>query len=547
MAQQKYDEAIKSYEMGVNHLKPDMNRLIARFNQCCGIAQLALGDYHKALSSFETAMRQDPSIKSGHNLVLCHSILSSADELKGAFTRLLSVKPSLSLSELSESDVLGNQLHIERQEQIRLVMLASRLVASQNEKEWQQSFEFVFQQLKKSKFPEAASEFEVSYSLAYLNHRDAAKAIEMLRQIRKKDPQLMALAATNLSFLYFLEQDFENANKYADIALEHDKYNAQALVNKGNCLMQAGRDEDARDSYVEAIGIEADCFEALYNLGLVSKLMGSYDEALRIFQKLNQLVPKSPEVVFELSDCSERTGNIPQAIDWLHLLISVLPSDPAIWRRLGGIWDRDGNETQAFHCYSESLKYCPSDLEVITWLGTYFRRHQHFDNALKFYERASTLAPKEPRYPLMVASCYRNMDCKQEALEVYERAIQMDAMNRQCLEHLVKLTTEMGLSAKTDQYQLMLKDLTDRLEEMNEQEGYQRQTGAGGDGDGFNAKQTNAMSGTSVTSPLRLPAETVESPALRFGGTGTDLVQTAVAGTGKEDIWEGIDDLDLGS
>ena len=97
--QKKYDEAVKNYEMGINHLKPDTNRLMARFNQNCGIAQIQLGDYHKALSSFETAMRQDPSIKTGYNLVLCHSVLSSMDELKEAFTRLLAVKPNSHISQ----------------------------------------------------------------------------------------------------------------------------------------------------------------------------------------------------------------------------------------------------------------------------------------------------------------------------------------------------------------------------------------------------------------------------------------------------------------
>jgi intraflagellar transport protein 88 len=79
-------------------------------------------------------MRQDPSIKTGYNLVLCHSILSSVDELRDALARLLSVKPQVNIAELADSDVLGNQLHIERQEQDSLVMLASRLVASKNKK-----------------------------------------------------------------------------------------------------------------------------------------------------------------------------------------------------------------------------------------------------------------------------------------------------------------------------------------------------------------------------------------------------------------------------
>lgn len=47
----------------------------------------------------------------------------------------------------------------------------------------------------------------------------------------------MACAATNLSFLYFLEAEHVNAEKYADIAVKADRYNARALVNKGNCFL----------------------------------------------------------------------------------------------------------------------------------------------------------------------------------------------------------------------------------------------------------------------------------------------------------------------
>jgi intraflagellar transport protein 88 len=550
-ATEKYEEAIKNYEMGINHLKSDTNRLLARFHQCCGICHIQMAEFHKALSAFESAMKHDPSIKTGYNLVLCHSVLSSVDELHEAYTRMLSVKPPMTIAELNESDILGNQLHVERREQVRLVMLASRLVAEKGDRDWQQSYEFVMQQLKRSKYPEAASEFEISYALAFLNHRDAKKAIDMLRQIRKKDPALMALAATNLSYLYCLEQDFENADKYAVMALENDKYNAQALVNKGNCFMQGGQEEEARNMYLEAIGVDAACVEALYNFGIVSKIMGSYDEALQVLDKLVRLIPKSPEVAFEISDCFDRMGLVPQAIENLHRLLNLLPTDPAVWRRLGAIWDRDGNETQAFHCYSESYKYFPCDIEVISWLGGYYRRHQQFDNALKYFERAAAIAPKESRYPLMVASCYRSMDCKQEALDVYEKVLQLDPSCKQCLEHLIKLTTEMGLSSKADHYQKVLAELIERTQAMDQEEAEDRQRN--GIGGGLSVNQSTGIGKASAFEPLGpgttvnpMPfgkKEKVEAPSLQVGDGGA-RVQKAVAGNASEDIWAGVN-IDL--
>lgn len=540
MALLKYKEAITNYEAGLNYLKTGTNRLKARFNQCCGVAQIYLGEFNKALSSFEIAMKQEASIKTGYNLVLCHSVLSSIEELREAFIRLLSVKPQTSISELNDSDILGNQLMIERKEQIRLVMLASRLVASKSDRDWQEGYEFVMQQLKKSKFPEAAAEFEISYSLAYLNHKNASKAIEMLRQIRKKDPQLMALAATNLSFLYFLEQDFENADKYASIALENDKYNAQALVNKGNCLMQAGKEEEARETFLEAINIEADCVEALYNLGIVSKYIGAYDEALQVFEKLNRIIPKAPEVVYEIADCYDKLGIVGSAIDWMHRLINLVPTDPAVWRKLGSMWDKDNNSTQAFQCYSESIKYNPSDIEVISWLGSYFMHNQMYDNALNYFQRASMISPKETRYPMMVASCYKSMDCKQEALDVYEKVTQIDPLNKQCLEHLINLSSEMGMRAKSDFYQRQLTDLNERFNEMEQEELMRKEEQREID---LAQKPIGGMTATLANNTLSYQKEKVESPSLKVGNTKQDVV-TGYAGDGKEDIWEGVD-LDL--
>tara|TARA_B110000305_G_scaffold205436_1_gene235629 strand:+ start:43 stop:222 length:180 start_codon:yes stop_codon:yes gene_type:complete len=55
----------------------------------------------------------------------------------------------------------------------------------------------------------------------------------VLKSFEKKDQNMKAMAATNLSFIYFLEGDLESANQYADLAVRNSRYNAKALVNKG--------------------------------------------------------------------------------------------------------------------------------------------------------------------------------------------------------------------------------------------------------------------------------------------------------------------------
>merc|ERR1719316_1800040 len=135
-------------------------------------------------------------------------------------------------------------------------------------------------------FPRIASEIEMAKASHFLRRKEFDPAITVLKKFEKKEPMLLACAATNLSFLYFLEGDIANAEKYADIGVKADRYNARALVNKGNCLFMNEEFEHAKEVFLEAIGVNASCLEAIYNLGLVNMHMGRYQEAILAFDKL---------------------------------------------------------------------------------------------------------------------------------------------------------------------------------------------------------------------------------------------------------------------
>ncbi len=134
------------------------------------------------------------------------------------------------------------------------------------------------------------------------------QAVETLKMFEKKDSRVKSAAATNLSFLYFLvstllksvdleelvlirfsqtcscfvssiclflcllqEKDFEQADRYAELAMSADRYNPAALVNKGNTEFVKEDYEKAAEFYKEALRNDSSCTEALYNLGLLSQ------------------------------------------------------------------------------------------------------------------------------------------------------------------------------------------------------------------------------------------------------------------------------------
>ena len=48
--------------------------------------------------------------------------------------------------------------------------------------------------------------------------------------------------------------------------------------------------------YLEAVGVEADCIEAIYNLGLVNLRMENMAEAKSAFEKIHSNMANMPEV-----------------------------------------------------------------------------------------------------------------------------------------------------------------------------------------------------------------------------------------------------------
>lgn len=80
-----------------------------------------------------------------------------------------------------------------------------------------------------------------------------------------------------------------------------DRYNAGALVNKGNCCFAMNELERALEFYREALSNDSSCVEAMYNLGLAYKQLGLFEESLDTFYKLHAIVRNHPHVVCNIA------------------------------------------------------------------------------------------------------------------------------------------------------------------------------------------------------------------------------------------------------
>eukprot|EP01029_Cantina_marsupialis_P022998 TRINITY_DN566_c0_g1_i1.p1 TRINITY_DN566_c0_g1~~TRINITY_DN566_c0_g1_i1.p1 ORF type:complete len:815 (-),score=313.08 TRINITY_DN566_c0_g1_i1:164-2608(-) len=455
--QGNYTLAHRNYRMALDTIQTQQNKEIRfRIMQNIAICCVKLGQYHEAMDHNEEVMENSPTFTTGFNLLICCYVSGDTDKMKQAFLNLLDIPLSGNEEDDEEledddddavsvsRDILKEDLKRRQRESEEFISRAARLVAPVLDKSnWVKGFDWVIEQLQRD-HDNLAAQLLICKASHHLRKKQYDQAITVLKSFEKKDHALKTMAATNLSFLYFLEGDVSQAHKYADMAYQRERYNAKVLVNKGNCLFHKGELEHAKELFLEAIGVEADCVEAIYNLGLVNKELGVYGEALQAFEKLNSIVPHQPEVIYQLANIHEETGKLRLAAKYYNALISRLPSDPNVLNKLGKLYSADEDENQSFHYNLESYRHYPVNLDVVAWLGIWYVKNEMYEKAIEFFQRAAEIEPNEVKWKLMVTSCYRRMNSYQKALELYQEIYEKHPENEECLKYMVAIMTDLG-------------------------------------------------------------------------------------------------------
>lgn len=435
--QKKYPQAIKMYRMALDQIPSTGKELRFRIFRNIGNAFVKLGQFQDAIESYESVMAGSPDIQTAFNLLLCLYARGDKEKMKRHFMKMLTIPiPGMTEDEEEkkddEVDVTGEKEDLLKEELARKLELfneriitAARLIAPKiDEKDdWEKGYKWIIEQLRND-FEGVSSKFELDMSMMYMKKRRFDDAINLLKAFERKDQSLRAIASTNLSFIYFLEGDYQQAEKHADIAIKSDRYNAKALVNKGNCLLVREEYNRAREMYLEAVGVEADCIEAIYNLGLVNLRLSNLQEAQSAFDKLHTSLPAMPEALFQIGSIYERSGSaedLENAAKTFQMLLNKVPGDPNLCCKLGQIHEKLQDDNAACHWHMEAHRYYPVNLNVTSWLGVWYVKREMYEQAIEFFQRATIVQPSEIKWPLMVTSCYRRLGDFYKALELYQK------------------------------------------------------------------------------------------------------------------------------
>jgi len=468
----KYTNAIKMYRMALDQIPTTAKEIRFRILRNISIAFIRLGQFQDAIQNFEQIMESGVSdFQSGFNLILCYYAHMHADKMKKGFASLIELRqPQMDDAEEDSptreglakmKDDLLVDLTDRQKKAEQYITTAAKLVAPVIEKDMDSGYMSVIEQLKIREYAHLASELEMTRAISFLKQKNFDKAIESFKELEKKEKHNLASSANNnLSFMYLLQGDVNSALKYAEEALKAERWNASALVNKANCLFTKKKYEDAKKDYLIAVQAESDCHNAIYNLGLTYKQLKQFPQAIEQFNKLQEMTPDNPDVLYQIAHISELLNKPDEAAKTYTRLMGAAQNDPGVLAKLGSLYNKQKDEPQAFYFFEMSYRYYPVNMDVISWLGAWYVKSNVFEKAISFFERAAQIEPDEVKWQLMIASCHRRSGHDKKALSTYQTINRQHPDNVECLKYMVQCAERLGMMDEASRYQQDLNKAT---------------------------------------------------------------------------------------
>jgi intraflagellar transport protein 88 len=131
---------------------------------------------------------------------------------------------------------MQEKLHAAPESMSKYIVMAAKLVAPRiNPSSTEAGFHWCMEEVMRAKLPEFAHGVLMAKAAHFLAAGQMDKAVEVLKQFEKHSGAARTKAATNLSFIYLLEGNITEAERYANLAKQNDEYHTQVKASHLQC------------------------------------------------------------------------------------------------------------------------------------------------------------------------------------------------------------------------------------------------------------------------------------------------------------------------
>jgi Flp pilus assembly protein TadD len=207
----------------------------------------------------------------------------------------------------------------------------------------------------------------------------------------------------------------------------------ESLCQRARQAIAQGHLEQARQLYLQALGVRADAPDVHYGLATACFLLNDLESAAYHFKEVTRLDPLRPGAYINLGAVYNRLGEYDEGVRTLRRGIQIDPHRAEGYYNLGLVYRNMGQPHLAVQAYLEATRLDPRMVDAHHNLGNLYYETGRLPQAITHYKKVLQLRP--------------NWDKAQNALAQAEAALGVPSEPPPAPETVVgKLPTE-GLSA----------------------------------------------------------------------------------------------------
>jgi len=169
--------------------------------------------------------------------------------------------------------------------------------------------------------------------------------------------------------------------------------NAGEFYNHGLQHHRAGRLEEARADYRNALRLQPEYADALHMLGVLAYQAGQYDEALSLISRAGKLMPPNAGVYTNLGNVFQARGELEEAVAAFHKAIKLAPDNAIAHNNLGNALRLQGKTDAAVDAFTSALTIDGDYSEAHANLAITYQAMGEEARATRSYEQAVKLDP----------------------------------------------------------------------------------------------------------------------------------------------------------
>jgi tetratricopeptide (TPR) repeat protein len=281
-----------------------------------------------------------------------------------------------------------------------------------------------------------------------LQHKQEGRygdAISDLENVLESNPD-DTFALSQLAHIYLLQNNLEESNRLADMALKLDPSNVFANRIKGDILFMEGYFEESALIFEGIINLKPDDAYTYSKLGTIYRKQNRINDALSAIKRGLEIDPENPALHKALGDVYSQSGNDEIAISEYQKAIDIDPEDEYALKGIVLSKSKGKDINTAISQLQKVLKI-PSHSQnphLHALLGSYFKQNEQYESAISELRESLKLEPDSIYFQTQLAFCYSKSGQYQRVVELLEPINRMKPKDQLITQALAKAYTNLG-------------------------------------------------------------------------------------------------------